>query len=110
MVLNLIGGTEPCKLHQCIHRTLRNWKNKYDFFKTGIYFISAQNVPCIRCTQNHCVQRTKPTKHEFKKMVLLKIVLEFLTSAKPLRLTQRTPGVKNHWSNVNLTVCLLNKF
>ena len=31
-----------------------------------------------------------------KKMVLLKIVLEFLTSAEPLRLTQRTPGV---WSN-----------
>ena len=22
VVLNLIGGTEPCKLHQCIHRTL----------------------------------------------------------------------------------------
>ena len=21
------GGTEPCKLHQCIHQTLRNWKN-----------------------------------------------------------------------------------
>ena len=33
VVLNLIGGTEPCKLHQCIHRTLRNWKNKIWFLQ-----------------------------------------------------------------------------
>ena len=38
-------------------------------------------------------------------MVLLKIVLEFLTSAEPLRLTQKTLGfdqtqVKNHWSRI----------
>ena len=26
VILNLIGGTEPYKLHQCIHRTLHNWK------------------------------------------------------------------------------------
>ena len=31
-----------------------------------------------------------------QKMVLLKIVLEFLTSAEPLRLTQRTPGVRSN--------------
>ena len=38
VVLNLIGGTEPCKLHQCIHRTLRNWKNKIWFLQNiGIY-------------------------------------------------------------------------
>ena len=41
---------------------------------------------------NHCVQRTKSTKHEFQKMVLLKIVLEFLTCAERLGLTQRTPA------------------
>ena len=35
-------------------------------------------------------------KHEFKKMVWLKIVLESLTSAEPLRLTQRTPGVRSN--------------
>ena len=52
-------------------------KIKYDVLKTGIYFTSAQNEPCISCTQNHCVQRTKPTKREFQKMVLLKIFLEF---------------------------------
>ena len=28
VVLSLIGGAEPCKLHQGIHRTLRNWNNK----------------------------------------------------------------------------------
>ena len=33
VVLNLIGGTEPCKFHQCIHRTLRNWKNKIWFLQ-----------------------------------------------------------------------------
>ena len=72
-------------------------KIKYNFFKNiGMYFISAQNEQCISCTQNHCVQRTKPTKHEFQKMVLLKIILEFLTSAESLRLAQRTPGVQSN--------------
>ena len=33
VVLTLIGGTEPCELHQCIHRTLRNWKNKIWFLQ-----------------------------------------------------------------------------
>ena len=67
------------------------------FKHLGIYFIRAQNEPCISCTQNQCVQRTKPTKHDcFTKMVLLKIVLEFLTSAEPLRLTQRAPGVRSN--------------
>ena len=38
VVLNLFWGTEPCELHQCIHRTLRNWKNKIWFLQNiGIY-------------------------------------------------------------------------
>ena len=91
VVFNLIGGTEPFELHQCIHRTLRNWTNKIWFlWNIGIYFISAQNEPCISCTQNHCVQRTK-----FHKM-MFKIVLEFLTSVELLRMTQRTPGVRSN--------------
>ena len=28
VVLDLVGGTEPRTFHPCIHRTLRNWKNK----------------------------------------------------------------------------------
>ena len=44
MVLNLIKGTEPCKLHQCIHQPLRNWKNKIRFL---------QIEPCISCTPKH---------------------------------------------------------
>lgn len=37
VVLNLIGGAEPCKQPQCIPRTLRNRK-KY-FFKTYVYIL-----------------------------------------------------------------------
>jgi len=33
VVLNLIGGNEPCKLHQCMSRTLRNWKNTIWFIQ-----------------------------------------------------------------------------
>ena len=57
MVLNLVGGTELHKFRTCIHRTLRNWKNKMCFFfqiqnvYITIYCISAQTVPCIICTQ-----------------------------------------------------------
>ena len=44
MVLNLAGGTEPCKFYTCIHRTLRGWKNKMSVM-TLIYFtFIAQNL------------------------------------------------------------------
>ena len=76
------------------------------FLNIGIYFISAQNEPCISCTQNSCVkEQNQENKKEYvlkrllpfpPKTVLLIIVLEFLTSAEPLRLTERTPGIRSN--------------
>jgi len=40
VVLDLTGGTEPCKVHRCISRTLRSWKNKIRFLQNiSIYFL-----------------------------------------------------------------------
>ena len=41
-----------------------------------IYFISAQNEPCISCTQNHCVQRTKHEFPDYKIDNLLDLLLD----------------------------------
>ena len=63
MVLNLIGGTEPCKLHQCSHRTLRNWKNNMlIWFKAELSFVSFIHVnPYCRASSN-CFLFLEPTR------------------------------------------------
>lgn len=64
--LNLTEVTEPCQLRQCMHRTIRDLKTKIWFLEnTGKHVRSTLNEPCISSTQNHCVQRMKPTIHTF---------------------------------------------
>ena len=97
--LTFNGGTEPWKIHQCILRTLPLiGKIKYDFFKTQVYISLVHKMNHALVAHKITVfKENPPTKHEFlKKRVLWKIFLEFLMSAEPLRLTQRTPGVRSN--------------
>jgi len=68
-----------------------------------MYYISAQTVLCILCTQNYCVQRTKPTKHEFYTKSKHQMNEAYETTTL-LKLTHQTPGVRSNWSMLNVHV------
>ena len=57
----------------------------------SLYFISTQNESCISCTQNHCVKRTKPTKHEFPKNGIVENNLRILHLCQTPETDSRNP-------------------
>ena len=95
--LTLLEVLDPASVISAFTGPFVIGKIKYDFFKTQVYILLVHKMNHASVAHKITVfKEQRATKHEFKKMVFFKIVFEFLTSAEPLRLTQRTPGVENH--------------
>lgn len=64
--LTLLEVLSPRIFIHAFTKPFRNWKNKMISSKHRYIFYQCTNEPCISCTQNHSVERTKATKHDFQ--------------------------------------------